>query len=86
MGQRGAVRVGVGTGALVLAVLGWTGADQSPARADGYTAGSAGVGDRLFPLAGNGGYRVDRYQLDLGYEPARRLLTGTARITATACA
>ncbi|MCM2424414.1 M1 family metallopeptidase [Streptomyces sp. RKAG337] len=46
--------------------------------------GSSGVGDPLFPLAGNGGYDVSHYGLELDYDPATRLLRGTARITARA--
>ncbi|NUS16705.1 MAG: M1 family metallopeptidase [Streptomyces sp.] len=47
-------------------------------------AGAAGVGDRLFPRAGNGGYDVAHYGLDLSYDPASGRLSGTAVITATA--
>jgi aminopeptidase N len=52
--------------------------------ADGFTAGSAGLGDPFFPLAGNGGYDVAHYSLDFGYNPATRRLDGTATIRATA--
>ncbi|MCZ4123356.1 M1 family metallopeptidase [Streptomyces sp. H39-S7] len=45
---------------------------------------TSGVGDPLFPLAGNGGYDVSHYGLDLAYDPATRLLRGTARVTARA--
>ncbi|MEI5583493.1 MULTISPECIES: M1 family metallopeptidase [unclassified Agromyces] len=34
-----------------------------------YTAGSAGVGDEYFPFAGNGGYDVQHYDLDIRYTP-----------------
>ena len=34
-------------------------------------AGSAGLGDPLFPTAGNGGYRVSHYGLSLVYRPNR---------------
>ena len=47
-------------------------------------AGSAGVGDPLFPRAGNGGYRVDHYDLRLRYAPHRRALRATAVISARA--
>src|SRR5215204_4660649 len=46
--------------------------------------GAPGVGDPFFPLGGNGGYDVDRYDLRLAYDPATRVLDGRARITATA--
>ena len=49
-----------------------------------YTPGRAGVGDPYFPLDGNGGYNVEHYELDVGYEPATDVLTGTATIAATA--
>ncbi len=40
--------------------------------------------DPYFPKAGNGGYDVTHYALDLGYEPATGRLTGTATISARA--
>ncbi|WP_428933886.1 M1 family metallopeptidase [Streptomyces sp. ACT015] len=48
------------------------------------TAGSAGLGDPYFPLAGNGGYHVEHYGLTLRYDPASRHLDGTAVLTARA--
>lgn len=46
--------------------------------------GAPGIGDPYFPTAGNGGYDVRRYDLELRYDPAADRLTGTATITATA--
>lgn len=46
--------------------------------------GAPGVGDRLFPSAGNGGYDVRHYSLDLAYEPSTGHLSGTADIIARA--
>ncbi|MFF3501448.1 M1 family metallopeptidase [Streptomyces sp. NPDC003247] len=46
--------------------------------------GASGVGDPFFPLAGNGGYDVDHYDLTLGYDPGSRHLTGRAVLTARA--
>lgn len=46
--------------------------------------GAPGVGDRLFPDAGNGGYDVAHYGLDLSYDPGSGRLRGTADISATA--
>ncbi|MGW2717483.1 M1 family metallopeptidase [Streptomyces sp. NPDC001492] len=46
--------------------------------------GSAGVGDRLFPALGNGGYDVAHYGLTLDYVPETNRLKGTAVITARA--
>ncbi|WP_055573615.1 M1 family metallopeptidase, partial [Streptomyces prasinopilosus] len=47
-------------------------------------AGGSGAGDPYFPKAGNGGYDVSHYALDLAYDPAAHHLTGTATITARA--
>ncbi|MFF5532496.1 M1 family metallopeptidase [Streptomyces cinerochromogenes] len=44
--------------------------------------GAAGVGDRLFPALGNGGYDVLHYGLTLDYAPVTNHLKGTAVITA----
>jgi aminopeptidase N len=70
----------LGVLALTLTSAAFTGA----ARADAFTPGSPGLGDPFFPLAGNGGYDVSHYSLDLSYEPASNQLSGTAAITATA--
>ncbi|MDI1463696.1 M1 family metallopeptidase [Catellatospora sp. KI3] len=43
----------------------------------------AGLGDDYFPTAGNGGYDVSSYDLNLRYDPATGRLDGTAAITAT---
>jgi aminopeptidase N len=59
-----------------------TGTDRQTADAQRPTAGSAGVGDPLFPQAGNGGYRVGHYDLRLKYAPQRRMLRATATIAA----
>ncbi|WP_260867666.1 M1 family metallopeptidase [Streptomyces sp. SAJ15] len=48
------------------------------------TPGSAGVGDPYFPLAGNGGYHVAHYDLNLRYEPRGHHLDGKAVLTARA--
>lgn len=50
----------------------------------GFSPGSPGVGDPYFPLAGNGGYEVRAYALDLSYDPRSNHLDATARITAFA--
>ncbi|MER6631148.1 M1 family metallopeptidase [Streptomyces sp. NPDC000987] len=47
--------------------------------------GGSGVRDPYYPKAGNGGYDVTHYALDLAYEPGPRpRLTGTATLTARA--
>ena len=43
-----------------------------------------GVGDPYFPDAGNGGYDVDSYDLDLSWHPEVPRMDGVATITATA--
>ncbi|GAA3769950.1 M1 family metallopeptidase [Streptomyces coacervatus] len=48
------------------------------------TGGASGAGDPYFPLAGNGGYHVDHYDLTLRYEPTSGHLDGTAVLTARA--
>jgi len=48
------------------------------------TAGAPGVGDPYYPGAGNGGYDVGHYALDLTWDPAAMRLAGTATLTATA--
>ena len=69
--------------AAVLAVVGLLG-PASPAAAGpprgvvGSTSGS----DMYFPAAGNGGYQVRQYDLDLRYTPEARSLTARARIEA----
>jgi len=49
--------------------------------ADSDAPGSTSGGDPYFPAAGNGGYDVGHYGLDLAYEPATGRLDGTATIT-----
>jgi aminopeptidase N len=46
--------------------------------------GAAGVGDGYFPLAGNGGYDVRHYSLDIRYQPATRAFAGVTLIHARA--
>ncbi|GAA2148048.1 M1 family metallopeptidase [Humibacillus xanthopallidus] len=67
----------VATSALVLVSAG-------TAAAVDFSPGSSGAGDPYFPHAGNGGYDVSHYSLNLGYEPSSKQLTGTAVISATA--
>ncbi len=46
--------------------------------------GASGLRDPYFPKAGNGGYQVEHYALDLDYDPADGELHGKAVITARA--
>jgi len=50
------------------------------------TPGSAGLGDRLYPLLGNGGYDVQDYDLRLRYpkKDPKQTVTGDVTITAVA--
>src|SRR5688572_21462703 len=50
------------------------------------TPGAAGIGDRLFPTLGNGGYDARHYTLALRYPSAARVQTvvGTLTMEATA--
>lgn len=46
--------------------------------------GAAGLGDQLFPNAGNGGYDVQQHDLDLTVDVKNNIITGTATLTAVA--
>ena len=48
-----------------------SGAAPAGQRAPGerYTPGDSGAGDAYFPFAGNGGYDVRHYDLDITYTP-----------------
>jgi len=59
--------IAVGAGALVLTESA-TAAQGAPGEPR-YTAGAAGAGDAYFPFAGNGGYDVQHYDLDITYAP-----------------
>jgi aminopeptidase N len=55
------------------------------APAAGYSPGDPGAGDPYYPLAGNGGYDVSHYDLELDYEPRpTNFLKGEAEIDARA--
>jgi aminopeptidase N len=75
------LRSAVAAAAALALVLPAGGAAATPPPAPG----APGVGDRLFPLLGNGGFVVDRYTLDLAYLSARsRAVAGEVAIDATA--
>jgi aminopeptidase N len=76
MKGRALLRAAVVFGALVLA--------SGAMAAGGFTPGSDGLGDPMFPLAGNGGYDVANYSLTLDYTPSGNRLVGTVVITARA--
>ena len=52
--------------------------------AAGAEVGAPGLGDPFYPDAGNGGYDVAAYDLELDYSPRSRKLEGRATIGATA--
>jgi aminopeptidase N len=70
--------------AVALTVVAVAAIAAGTAGAAGFTAGSDGAGDPFFPQAGNGGYDVSHYSLELDYDPVTRVLTGAAVVTATA--
>ena len=49
-----------------------------------FTAGAPGVGDRYYPLAGNGGYDVRHYDITGTYDPASDVWSATTVISAKA--
>ncbi len=70
-----------GAAALLTALL-----IAAPAAASSWhaTPGSAGLGDPFFPQAGNGGYDVKHYSLELTYVRATNRLDGEAKLRARA--
>jgi aminopeptidase N len=54
------------------------------APAAGFSPGAPGAGDPYYPFAGNGGYDVSHYDLELRYDRGPNVLQGEAQITATA--
>jgi aminopeptidase N len=70
-----------------LVITALTAATQGTASAAGAAGrGAPGQGDPYFPLAGNGGYTVRHYDLDLTYDPATKRLDADATIKARATA
>jgi aminopeptidase N len=52
--------------------------------ASAFTPGAPGAGDPYFPFAGNGGYDVSHYDLELSYDRSANALVGEAEIDARA--
>jgi aminopeptidase N len=67
----------------VAAALALTAASAAPAAAQ-FTPGASGLGDPFFPDAGNGGYDVLTYDIDLSYRPDSDKLHGLTTNTAAA--
>src|SRR6185295_1533482 len=79
IGQR--VAAVVLAGVLVLVV------QSSAAAANGggqFQPGAAGIGDVYFPLAGNGGYDVQHYDIHARYDPATDGMAARTIVRATA--
>ena len=47
------------------------------------TTGAAGIGDPHYPMAGNGGYQVDSYDIDLFYDPDSNELRSVTHLEGT---
>ncbi|MFC4115700.1 M1 family metallopeptidase [Nonomuraea zeae] len=69
-----------GTGTVIAGLV--TALLASPANADP-SPGSPGLGDPIYPNAGNGGYDVQHYDIRLSYEPSTDELFGRTTIQAT---
>lgn len=89
----GTLAVVVALGVLAVALLVPRGVDVPPpagppdspaAIVQEPVAAADGVGDAYFPGAGNAGYDVASYQIDLRYEPTTDRLDGRTTISATA--
>lgn len=80
-------RTAVVAAATALALVVGAAGSAAARRADGPgTIGAPGVGDRVFPGLGNGGYEADAYDIDLTYDALARRVLGKVRISATASA
>lgn len=68
--------------AVALTVTACTSTSAGPGETSrsGGTVGAAGIGDPNYPLAGNGGYQVDSYDIDLNYDPGNNNLRATAQL------
>ncbi len=75
---------------VAVVVYPWRSSDSAPsasapaADASLPVAGAEGIGDPYFPLAGNGGYDVTGYDIQIRYDPATDRLEGDTTITALA--
>jgi hypothetical protein len=71
---------------LLIVALVVAGAAPAAATGEPFRPGAPGIGDPYFPLAGNGGYDVAHYGLDITYTPRTGVLAGAATISARATA
>lgn len=74
----------MGRRALLCALVVVAGSVLVPSALAAFAAGSDGLGDPMYPLAGNGGYDVSNYSLTLDYTPSGNHLVGTVVIAARA--
>lgn len=58
--------------------------DDDTATSENASVGSSGLGDRLYPQLGNGGYDVETYNLMIDWDNSARTIDGQAEIRLTA--
>jgi peptidase M1-like protein len=71
-------------GRILLVAAAWLVVALVPAAAQAtgvtFQPGAPGIGDPYFPLAGNGGYDVEHYDLTVAYDPPSDVLRGLAKL------
>ena len=77
------VRTGIGV-AIAVAALGAVAAGPAAAGPGDPQPGAPGLGDPFFPQAGNGGYDVRNYRLEVSYDPTTKRLRRDGRRSARA--
>ncbi|MEU4998797.1 M1 family metallopeptidase [Streptomyces sp. NPDC021622] len=77
-------RLALAAAVTVTAALTGTVSQAAPSAPAAPSPGAPGLGDPMFPLDGNGGYRVDRYTLDFDWQAPKTPFEATATIRATA--
>ncbi|MEV0114345.1 M1 family metallopeptidase [Streptomyces sp. NPDC050844] len=77
-------RLALAAAVTVTAALTGTVSQAAPSAPPAPSPGAPGLGDPMFPLDGNGGYRVDRYTLDFDWQAPKTPFEATATIKATA--
>lgn len=82
--HRRRARLALAAAVTVTAALTGTVSQAAPSSSGTPSPGAPGLGDPMFPLDGNGGYRVDRYTLDFDWQAPKTPFEATATIKATA--
>ncbi|MFE0138350.1 M1 family metallopeptidase [Streptomyces sp. NPDC059037] len=77
-------RLALAAAVTMTAALTGTVSQAAPSAPPAPSPGAPGLGDPMFPLDGNGGYRVDRYTLDFDWQAPKTPFEATATIKATA--